>query len=110
MVLSLFGANLQKRSIGPCRIQLILGSKAFCAPEEEIHIHRNFVTGIGILSTNRAKRTGLEMKKTLYVVLIMACMANTLAGCCKVENPSGMTPVETVQKYFYYWNAKVTEE
>ena len=36
----------------------------------------------------------------------MACMANTLAGCCKVENPSGMTPVETVQKYFYYWNAK----
>ena len=34
-------------------------------------------------------------------------MANTLVGCGgKVENASGMTAEETVQKYFNYWNKK----
>lgn len=47
------------------------------------------------------------MKRKIYIILIVVCMANIVAGCGgKVVKPTGMTAEETVQKYFYYWNSK----
>lgn len=47
------------------------------------------------------------MKKAIYAVLIAVCAGIILSVCgSKVENPSGMTAEETVQRFFSYWNEK----
>ena len=40
-------------------------------------------------------------------MVFASCLFILLTGCnTKVDNPHGMTATETVQKLFYYWNAK----
>lgn len=46
-------------------------------------------------------------KKKFFTILIAIAIAVNFASCTKkVDNPIGMTPEETVQRYFYYWNEK----
>lgn len=43
-----------------------------------------------------------------FILIISALLSFFFAGCSetKISNPDGMTPVETVQRYFYYWQEK----
>ena len=49
----------------------------------------------------------IKMKKLLSILIVIS-MVMVLVSCTdkKVDNPTGMTPEETVQKYFDYWQEK----
>lgn len=47
------------------------------------------------------------MRKTIYIISIAVCAVIILSvRSSKIENPSGMTAEETVQRFFYYWSTK----
>lgn len=46
------------------------------------------------------------MKKIIIIIITIAIAVSFVSCAKKVDNPTGMTPEETVQRYFYYWNEK----